>query len=303
MNLLYKIVFFLSALCVLIVLDFNFYNPVDLSFLFLLSINSIFLFNYSPQPISIYRNIQLFFFFFLILAPYIQFKDSVIFWGNSTFSQSDYLFCNILLIFLFIFYSLCYHYFRVNNIRFNSFSKNICTRKFNDINFFKLFLLYFISAICFFITFSNNGFSILSLLFRGGEYSQSSPSLSGTAWLLSQYLIRPLPLIIFLSYYLIKQKMDFHFIIFCLIGVITAFPLGMARFSVAALYIPLVIILIPILQRKFNFTITIIFSLLFLFPFLIPLDGIPPILILGLEWILKCLRKDILIPIKVFFLS
>lgn len=267
MNIIYKFIFFTSVFFIFAIYDFNFFNPVDFSFFVLLIINSNLLFGYSHQPISIFRNIQLFFSFFLILAPFIQYKESVVFWGNVSFSKYDYLICNIVLIFIFSLYATFYYYLR-NKFYLYKFNNGFSKFNFNKINTFSLILLYFISIICFFITFSNNGYSIMSLMFRGGEFSQMSSNITGPLWLLSQYFVRPLPMIAFLAYYVVVKKINIHFTLLCLIGIITAFPLGMARFSVAALYIPFVIILFPILQRKFNFTLTIIISLLFLFPFL-----------------------------------
>ncbi|WP_162419552.1 O-antigen polymerase [Cyclobacterium roseum] len=269
MNSIYRLTFFLLVLSVLVQLNLDIINPVDFTFVILLILNSIFLFSYSRHPISIYRNVQLFFSFFLILAPFIQFKGSIVFWGSKSFSQHDYLICNIILILVILLYSISYYFlknrfyflkFRKNNVNFNKYlfkySRN------------KLILLYLISLSCFYITLSNNNFSLLSLLFRGGEFSDMSSDISGPLWLFSQFFIRPLPIIIFLSYYLVNNKFNIHFVIFGMIGIVTAFPLGMARFSVAALYIPLFIVFFPFLKRKFNFTIVFIFGFLFLFPFL-----------------------------------
>ncbi|WP_339922432.1 O-antigen polymerase [uncultured Cyclobacterium sp.] len=269
MSIFYKLFFFISVLIIFVTLDLNIFNPVDCTFVILLFINSIALFSYARQPISIFRNIQLFFSFFLILAPFIQFKESIVFWGNTSFSQYDYFECNIILILILSSYCLFYYYFQ-NKLFISKFNKIFVDfiQTSNNINILKLVLLYFISIGCFFITFSNNGYSIMSLMFRGGEFSEMSSSITGPLWLISQYFVRPLPMILFLSYYIYKNRIDFHFIVFGFMAILTAFPLGMARFSIAALYIPLLILFFPILRKKFNFTITFVFGLLFLFPFM-----------------------------------
>ncbi|MBI0400163.1 O-antigen polymerase [Cyclobacterium marinum] len=267
MSVLYKFSFFCIVLAFLFNIGLDISNPIDISFVLLIIINSFSIFNYSTQPISIFRSVQLFLFFFLSLAPFIQFKSEIIFWGNQSVNNDDYLICNIILFFILLVYLIVYHFFRNRFINFKFFNYHN-NKVLKNISKNRLFSLYFISFLCFFITFYNNGFSVLSLLFRGGEFSEVSSSISGPAYLFFQLFIRPLPMIILLSYYLIRKKIDIHVLILGLVAVITTFPLGMARFSVAALYIPFVIIFFPILQRKFNFTFVIIFSLLFLFPFL-----------------------------------
>ncbi len=84
--------------------------------------------------------------------------------------------------------------------------------------------------------FKANNSNILSMLFRGGDYKEVV-GMSSTTYLIIFRIFQPLSMMSLLYYILSKSKNIFVYIILIISALITCYPLGMARFSVAAMYI------------------------------------------------------------------
>ena len=89
------------------------YNIVILFLSFIISEYSlIVLFLFSKYPFSLNSIVYLFFLFFLGIAPALQFKQNLVFWGAlNRLSPEDYISGNILVIFILLCYGICYHFF------------------------------------------------------------------------------------------------------------------------------------------------------------------------------------------------
>lgn len=121
-----------------------------------------------------------------------------------------------------------------------------------------------ISALSAAAIYAYNGFSVGSVMTRGGVYVQRV-LLGQTAWLIYQYFLYPLPTICLVTYLLIgKRRPLLTLALFTLF--LAANPItGMARFQAAALYIAVLLALMPRMWSQRGLMI----GLLFLGTFLI----------------------------------
>ena len=220
-------------------------------------------------PYSLNKIFFLFSFFFFGVAPLVQFYKKISMWGMSL-KESEYFYMNIIIIAIILCYSLLYNLlYKVDsrNKHFTSNKKSIPEK----LSIKQTIFLVALSIISFLVVFTYNDYTIERMLIRGGEIldafnieEEESPTLG----LIVNNFIRPLSMMCFLFYSLVKRRNKIVLCILALLAIITCFPLGMARFAAAALYIPVLVLLIPIFRRKNVFSLTFISGLLIIFPFL-----------------------------------
>lgn len=241
----------------------------------LIQIISIYnIFSRQNEPYSLEKIFYLFSLFFFGVAPLLQSYENSKFWYISPLLEQEYFYLNILILFIIVFYKIFYDLFRktikLPGIR-NKLSKYAIT---NKIPIFKGLLLISISLFSFVIVFASNSFSIIPMLLRGGELvdevmrNNTSQDGSPTTWLLINNFIRPLSIMCFLYYAISMQRNIIIFIILGLLALITCFPIAIPRFAAAAMYIPVILILISFFRKKNIFSLSFIGGLLFIFPFL-----------------------------------
>jgi len=109
---------------------------------------------------------------------------------------------------------------------------------------------------------------VFNLLLRGGELKSSGLEIASSTSLIITQFIRPIPMIA-LFFYLVSKSRNYLvlFILFPL-AILSIFPLGVARFYAAAIYIPLLLITTPFIRKKNIFSLFFIGGLLIVFPFL-----------------------------------
>jgi hypothetical protein len=116
--------------------------------------------------------------------------------------------------------------------------------------------------------------SLVLLFFREvrveGVRLQSTTQIdSSVIKLFTSFLIRPIPLIALMYFKLIGVKNRLLEVILWIFALISNFPLALARFYFAGLYLPLVFIYFKkIISKRYRVSLMIIFGLLFVFPFL-----------------------------------
>ena len=129
-----------------------------------------------------------------------------------------------------------------------------------------LFLIYLLS---FFVYFKLVDFDVLRLLIRGGdEIEMTSSSTSTSSYLLISKFIRPMSVASLLIFKMLDKKNIVVEVLLWLILLLANSPFGMARFSVAAFYMPILFLYSSKLKKKYNFSILLVFSILIVFPFL-----------------------------------
>ena len=245
----------------------NFSTRVYLSSIIIQVISIYHIFSKENQPYSLNKIFFLFSLFFFGIAPLLQFYEGVSQFGARHLKESEYFYMNILLIFIMLLYQLFYSFFyqkKINEKKENLILKLEIDNKLNSLQTLLLISLSFAS---FFLIFNANNNSILSMLFRGGEFKELV-KMSSTSGLIIFGVFQPLAMICLLYYISSKSNNTLVYFILSLSALITCSPFGMARFSAAAMYIPLLLLVVPLLRKKNVFSIVFIFGLLFVFPFL-----------------------------------
>ena len=243
----------------------NFVVEVSFAAIILYTVASIF--KSGLPSFCLYKMFHLFCLFFFGIAPLLQFKSKIRLWNANAFSDTDYIITNVILLMLLFVFNVIYE--NTNSKfrqRISLKSTMSDTREFN-ISKWRTTILAVISLFCLFFIFQHNGFSIPRMLFRGiaGETFEQGNQIAGH--FVSKF-IRPMPIIIFLYYGMCNNSKTAYKILFLILGVLTQFPTSVARLQAAALYIPLVLFLIPILRKGNNFVTAMVLGLLAVFPFL-----------------------------------
>ena len=225
---------------------------------------SIMLFKLKKEPYSLYKIFIIFIAFFFCVAPIIQYKENVRFFGTY-FSDKDYLVTSIYVLFILVSVTILYLKFRR---KFND--KKNGQGRLDEIVEIKtskeLFLMFISFSVCCYYLYLNN-FNLISLFFRGGEFVDRVNQ-SQIVGLIVNNFIRPMPMIIFLCAYIMKVKHKIVLPILFVLMIISSPPTGMARFSAAAMYIPVLLVMFPFLKKGNNLIVLIIVGLLVVFPFL-----------------------------------
>lgn len=227
----------------------------------------IFIFKEKYIPYSLNKILYLFILFFFGIAPYLQFQSGATFFGARAIKENEYFLMNVLILFIIFIYQGCYWMFTKKK---KSASMIRLIKRFeipDKLMKIQVFLLLALALLSFFMIFKANNFSLLSMLFRGGEFKESTVGSKASALIIFR-VFQPLSMMSLLFYILTKSKNIFVLSIMFLLTLITCFPLGMARFSAAALYLPLLLIVVPWFKKSNFFSITFIMGLLIVFPFL-----------------------------------
>ncbi len=224
------------------------------------------LFANSKRPYSLFIVLNLFFLFFMCIAPAVQLNNGVAFF-ETKFSFDNYFATSITLLFVLItttfVYGLCskkydciYGYSRT--LKAKSIFTHISLKK-------ELLMLIVSGSICFICLYLNH-FNINSLLFRGGELTRVSTSQIFS--LFFNNFFKPMPLVIFLASLVIgvKHRLIIFMLFVCLL--ISVPPTGVARLLAAAIYIPVVLFLLPFIKKRNNFVLFFCFGILVVFPLL-----------------------------------
>jgi len=262
----YMLFFLLSFVIILLMNKYdNISNLLIFSqFFFIALTNIISLLFLRKKSFSLFQIFHLFFLTFFCVAPYIQWQNKVTIWLNSNiFNSYDYITTLFIIIIIILIFNFTY------NISFNTINqKNRFRFKYKSLNLKHEIALLGISLLVFYIVLSYNNFNFLSLLFRGGEFRNTKIIQESSLVLIIRYFIQPIGIFIFL---LAKQRGVKHKVSLLFLGllaVLSAPPTGMPRFATACLYLPVVMVYFPFLQKKNRLIILILFGLFIIFPLL-----------------------------------
>ena len=224
------------------------------------------LFANSKRPYSLFIVLNLFFLFFMCIAPVVQLNNGVAFL-ETKFSFDNYFATSITLLFVLItttfVYGLCSKkydciYGSSRTLKAKSIFTHISLKK-------ELLMLIVSGSVCFICLYLNH-FNISSLLFRGGELTRVSTSQIFS--LFFNNFFKPMPLVIFLASLVIGVKHRLLIFILFVSLLISVPPTGVARLLAAAIYIPVVLYLLPVIKKRNNFVLFFCFGILVVFPLL-----------------------------------
>lgn len=232
--------------------DFKF-DYIGLSFLVNTMVCSI-LFSLSMQKqINTLLFYYLFSLIFMIFVPWLQYSLGILIWSSVPFHDKYYLYTNALILFsnLFCFFAYCFfpvYFFKTKKIKEGNFIVAI-----------------FLCLASFLIIFYSLNFDFRKFFYRGVEGDIIEKSFS-SYFLIFVYLARFLPAFLFMKYYSSGRKKESYFFLF--FTLLCSFPLGITRFMVAFIYLPILMMFFPFLKKSLYVSVVMFLSILFIFPFL-----------------------------------
>lgn len=246
--------------------------------LLLVLISSLSLFLYRNRPYSLFKIVHLFFLFFIGIAPILQFKHEIVFWGGKKFTEIEYIYTSFTLLCIIIIFNICYYIVNESSqykwsLRFaRGISKPIIVNRTLSNSEFRIFL--YLSLIIFFCILFLNKFNLFYLFFRGGVSEDDSQLIEAFEAEIPQSIsliivnfLKPMSVILFLTAYKLKAGKIKIFILGILM-LLSAFPTSMPRFSAAAMYIPVLLSFFKIFKKNNFFVFSFVLGLLLVFPFL-----------------------------------
>ncbi|WP_083710964.1 O-antigen polymerase [Proteiniphilum saccharofermentans] len=270
MNKLLIIVF--SLLCAVLMFSagqsvLHFSSRVYLSSLAIQVFSIIQIFNQRSIPFSLKKIFYLFSLFFFGISPVLQFYHRTALFGAREITENEYFYFNLLIFFILILFQLLYTQFQKLRLTKNDMriSRIFSIHGKPDIK--QVLTLIAFSLLSFFLVFKANSFSFFSLLIRGGEMKELSSNSSTTTLIIFRFF-QPISMMCLLYYISSKSKNFLVYFILTLLTLLTCFPLSMARFAAAAMYIPLMLLIFPFFKKKNVFSLVFILGLLVVFPFL-----------------------------------
>ncbi|EGR0234012.1 oligosaccharide repeat unit polymerase, partial [Vibrio vulnificus] len=126
--------------------------------------------------------------------------------------------------------------------------------------------LVFLSFISLCFVYYVNNFSVISMFVRAGEFKDTASN-SSSVLLIMTYLGKFIPFFCLMAAISVNNKNRLLVCYLFLVLLVCVFPFGNARFLVASVYIPLLIICYPKILKGVKGISLFIFSLLVLFPF------------------------------------
>lgn len=123
-----------------------------------------------------------------------------------------------------------------------------------------------ISSVVVWLNLYINNYDLFSLMIRSGEL-KNTVNMSQAEMLIFCNFIQPMAMITFIIALIFKAPLAVRIVLFA--ELLLACPLsGISRNAVAAIYLPVLLIMIPWLREKYNFVILYVIGLFVIFPFL-----------------------------------
>jgi hypothetical protein len=215
-----------------------------------------------------------FFLLFFSLSPINELNNEIIYWEGEFFNDKI-RFLGVSTTFLFVFF----FWLALNIKSFPSDKGNPLTRRLFNLKAIsskkvKWLLLSLVSGLLLLLYFYE--MNLQALFFKGGEPSEQLNVDSKILYLFIEYFLRPMLFNLGLVYVLFGKKVLYR-VFLILIIFFVASPTGISRFLVAALYMPLIIVMfmgqhkknqIVLSHNTYLYPSILLFGLLYIFPLL-----------------------------------
>lgn len=225
-------------------------------------IATISLFLYKHRPFSLQKVVNFFVLVFFVLANTIQYSHHNVTSSVYVFlSVSDYVHFQLMVFFILLAFNLGYPLFK--------FIK--CKKKFKTpITCRESKYLLFLSLVSFLIVLYHSRDNLLALYFRGVNeilYIPNETDSNVAGGLLFSYIFRSMPFSCFIwaAHYRLPAKTQMFLFLIMLMAL---FPTGLARNTLAAYYLPVVIMKIKLMRKPNVFVGAMLFGIFFVFPFM-----------------------------------
>lgn len=223
------------------------------------------------RTISIFKICGVFFLLFFGITPILEYKMDIKYWGGASVSEYNYILTNtIIIIGIFLFWL----FYKASCVLVGSIEKTdfeYCLHRIVE-NEMGLLRLVIPQYGCLLLILWFFDFNYYNLIFRGGDFIGDVISDNKAAGLVVNNFLRPFCFsVAILYFFIIRQYGKLNVIwslIFLPVALLVCFPSSLARFSIAALYIPLILVLFPrIFDNGFLLINALILSFVTIFPF------------------------------------
>nr|WP_281847382.1 O-antigen polysaccharide polymerase Wzy [Olleya namhaensis] len=241
--------------------QYNFYVLLLSYAIITLSVFQVF--SKKSLPFSLHKITNLFFFFFIGLAPVLQFKKDIFFMGeNGKLTDFDFIYGNIIFLSILVIYNGLYNFFNVKKNTRSPKKKELkfYTETFSNRLIFTVSLLSVIALLWYFDFNFESIFSRKKFKLQSQYHNKSILSISN--------VVRGVPLLMFFFFKINGKKNIVLEVVLLLFIVFCNFPTGVARYKVAVTFLPLFLVYFKPLLKKEYFTFFFICNFLIVFPYL-----------------------------------
>lgn len=261
----------------IILQDGIYYSEIlELIHIFIIAISCFSLFSYENRPYSAFKSFHVFYLIFIGIAPIIQYKEGISFWGALPFYEKDYCHSSLVCLIALVIFNIWYAYFATKNKSYlpklskyiiRTFHKSKREIRAANLSSLQTFLIISLALIACIARLYQNNFNVMSLMFRGGELKDQIEMTKASGLLIST-IFTPMNMCLFLYVWYINKH---QYILLCLLFIATLFtasPTGIARFSCAAIYLPVFMSLFAWIRKKHIYVSFLSTGLIILFPLL-----------------------------------
>lgn len=267
-NYVNSLFFLIFSVCIAFAIINDFQKETLASFLFLCIIyqSLFFLFFMGENTFNLLKVFFVFQLLFMGIIPFSEYNNNIIYWTSLPFREESYILLNSIILFLNTIFVITYNIFN-NSFKNNVIRANVIITRPESLPVYSKLIIYVLLTSSVYITLYLNSFSILSVLVRAGEFKEGAEVGSSIKLILNN-VSKFIPF--FCLMYLISFEKKDNLILFItfISLVFCAFPLGIPRFIVAAIYLPILFRFFPKLLLGIKGHVGLVFSILFIFPFL-----------------------------------
>ena len=229
----------------------------------ILSLVGIF-FQPSERKVTLHTTFCFFYYFFFSLAPIIQYKDKCSFYFLRILETKLYYHTTILLLVVLIFYEIGYfglfQYFKKK-------AKLPLTIQQNK-NQTPVWIYYILSFGAFFFYLYLIKFNWSLLVFRPFTFDLKNNTNLGLLGYAILWVVKFIPFVVLLKYKIRQDSVQKHAFGLLAILLVMSFPTSLSRGMAAILYLPIIVLFVPILYKKINYLKLYVFGVLLAFPLL-----------------------------------
>lgn len=216
-----------------------------------------------------------FFFIFFGIFPIHELTNKIIYWDGDNFSRETQLLGTFTTFFFVSFFWMTLKLKFSNNNKGRPFLHRLFKINAIPAQKVKWFIFFPLGGI--FLLFYLYQFYIQALFVKAGEFGYGLNVDSKAGYLFVEFFLRPLIFNLGLTFVLLGPKNIFYKAFFIVVIIFAASPSGVSRFLAAALYIPLVLVMITMRREKneivlsenfYLFPNLLLFGTFFIFPIL-----------------------------------
>ncbi|WP_180079894.1 MULTISPECIES: O-antigen polymerase [unclassified Acinetobacter] len=267
----YNLFFLLGSLFTFISLIYLMELKIDIvgfSFIFNILVSIFLLFFSLKSGVRVILFYSIFNLMFMSFIPYLNYTENVLIWVNNDFNNFDYIYTNII-IFVFNIIVFVSYFYSSKSFYFIGGSGGGQSNSFNNgktHSQIKALWVILVSILCFLILFYAKNFDFYRMLVRGIEGDVYESSHKNPLLSIIIMICRLIPAFLLMRLIVEKRYYLSYFVFFILL--ICNFPSAIPRFLVGFIYLPLLLLIFPNFRKPVNIALTLILSIVFVFPFL-----------------------------------